>query len=120
VPAAVFTGHVHNYQRFTRRRGDAQVPHVVAGCGGYPSFHQMLGAFPTPSPTPWPDVTLKCYEVTRKGFLRVTVTDKLLTCEFFTVPLPDEPEDGPTVLRDRFVLDWKRQVLVGDDEAENG
>ncbi len=117
VPAAVFTGHVHNYQRFTRRRGAAQIPHVVSGCGGYPSFHQMLAAFTTPSATPWPDVTLDCFEVTRKGFLRVTVTDTLLTCEFFTVPLPDEPEDGPTVLRDRFVLDWKKQVLVNDDDG---
>jgi acid phosphatase type 7 len=115
VPAVVFTGHVHNYQRFTRLRGTAQIPHVVHGCGGYPSFHQMLAAFPKPSPTPWPDVTLDNYEVTRKGFMRVTVTDALLTCEFFTVPLPSEPEDGPTVLGDRFVLDWKTNLLVNDD-----
>jgi hypothetical protein len=60
----------------------------------------------------WPGVTLETYEVTRKGFLRMTVTADRLTGEFFTVPLPGEPEDGPTVLRDRFVLDWKAGQLV--------
>ena len=39
----------------------------------------MLGAFPEPSPTPWPDVTLEAFEVTRKGFLRMTVTPERLT-----------------------------------------
>ena len=116
VPAAVFTGHVHNYQRFTRQRGTAQIPYVICGCGGYPSFHQMLAAFTTPSATPWPDVTLNSFEVTRKGFLRITVTNPLMTCEFFTVPLPSEPEDGPTVLADRFVLDWKQNALVNPDD----
>jgi hypothetical protein len=105
TPAAVFSGHVHNYQRFTRARGGKQIPYVVAGCGGFPAFHQMLQAYATPSPTPWPDVTLEAYEVTRKGFLRMTVTADRLKGEFFTVPLPGEPEDGPTVLRDQFVLD---------------
>jgi uncharacterized protein YukJ len=115
VPALVMTGHVHNYQRFTRRRGGRVIPHVVAGCGGYPAFHQMLAAFPTPSPTPWPDVTLESYQVTRKGFLRLTVTAEYLTGEAFTVPLPGEPEDGPTALHDRFVLDWKQNLLVTDE-----
>jgi uncharacterized protein YukJ len=117
VPALVITGHVHNYQRFTRRRGDRVIPHVVAGCGGYPGFHQMLAAFPAPSPTPWPDVTLESYQVSRKGFLRLTATAERLTGEFFTVPLPGEPETGPTVLYDHFVLDWKQNLLVTDQVA---
>jgi uncharacterized protein YukJ len=117
VPALVITGHVHNYQRFTRRRGDCVIPHVVAGCGGYPGFHQMLASFAAPSPTPWPDVTLESFQVTRKGFLRMTVTAQHLTGEFFTVPLPGEPEAGPTVLYDRFVLDWRENLLVPDYDA---
>jgi hypothetical protein len=122
APAAVFSGHAHNYQRFTRHRAGRQVPYVVAGCGGFPGFHPMLAAFPTPSPTPWPGVTLECYEVNRKGFLRLTITADRLLGEFFTVPLPGEPEDGPTVLRDHFVLDWKAGQLVPEGGAgqENG
>jgi len=35
-PHAVLSAHAHNYQRFTRTRGDgAQVPYVVAGNGGH-------------------------------------------------------------------------------------
>ncbi len=33
-PHAVFSGHSHNYQRFTRTVNGLQVPYVVAGCGG--------------------------------------------------------------------------------------
>jgi hypothetical protein len=68
----------------------------------------------TPTPTPWAGVTLETYEVTRKGFLRMTVTADRLQGEFFTVPLPGEPEDGPAVLRDQFLLDWKTGQLVSD------
>ena len=119
TPAAVFSGHVHNYQRFTRLRAGRQIPHVVAGCGGFPGFHQMLQAYPMPSPTPWPDVTLETYEVTRKGFLRMTATADRLKGEFFTVPLPGEPEDGPTVLRDQWVLDWQAGKLVTENGSGN-
>ena len=35
------TAHVHNYQRFTRRLGDQQVPYIVAGAGGYWNLHHM-------------------------------------------------------------------------------
>jgi hypothetical protein len=55
--------------------------------------------------------------VQRKGFLRVSVAGDRLTVEFFTVPLPGEPEDGPTVLRDRFVLDWKAGRFATDDDS---
>jgi uncharacterized protein YukJ len=112
VPAAVFSGHAHNYQRFTRRRDDKQVPYIVAGCGGFPGFHQLISTFAVPALTPWPDVTLESYQITRKGFLRMIVTDEQLLGEFFTAPLPPEPESGPTTLADRFLLNWKQNQLL--------
>jgi hypothetical protein len=33
-PHAVFSGHAHNYQRFTRTVNKMQIPFLVAGCGG--------------------------------------------------------------------------------------
>ena len=44
-PDAVFSGHVHNYQRYTRTVNGRQIPFVVAGAGGYAndrkSMHQL-------------------------------------------------------------------------------
>jgi 3',5'-cyclic AMP phosphodiesterase CpdA len=34
APDAVLSGHVHSYQRFSRRYGDRVIPHLVAGTGG--------------------------------------------------------------------------------------
>jgi len=34
-PHAVFSGHAHNYQRFTRRNGGCETPYMVAGNGGH-------------------------------------------------------------------------------------
>lgn len=33
-PDIVFSGHVHNYQRFTRNIKGRQIPYIVAGAGG--------------------------------------------------------------------------------------
>jgi hypothetical protein len=39
----VLSGHVHNYQRFTRLfDGPEQIPYIVAGAGGYPAKHYLL------------------------------------------------------------------------------
>jgi hypothetical protein len=39
----------------------------------------------------------------------------------FPTASPDvPPEEEPTVLRDRFRLDWKQQALLNDADAENG
>jgi len=41
MPDAVFAGHVHNYQRFTRIMNDRDVPFIVAGAGGYWHLHYI-------------------------------------------------------------------------------
>ena len=42
LPDLVLAGHVHNYQRFTRRYdGKTEIPYIVAGAGGYFHRHQM-------------------------------------------------------------------------------
>jgi acid phosphatase type 7 len=77
-PDAVLTGHAHCYQRFTRRVDGREIPHVVAGAGGYHELHPLghgIGALPM-SFVGLPDlddVTLDAYEDRRHGFLTVTV-----------------------------------------------
>jgi hypothetical protein len=117
-PDAVFSGHVHNYQRFTRETGGRQIPFVVAGNGGYAhnphAVHQLQldperkriphGRFQTTLP----DVALEFYDAEHPGYMRVTVDDTNLAVEYFTVPFDDAPPAKPV---DTFTLDWRRHRL---------
>jgi hypothetical protein len=104
-PDAVFSGHVHNYQRFTRHVELAggktkDIPYIIAGAGGYANtakrLHKMQkdseGKPPTPLPFPTtqPGVRLDSYKDSEPGFLRVTVTPERLRTEYYTVSFEDE------------------------------
>ncbi len=95
TPDAVLSGHVHNYQRFSRVVGAKRIPYVVAGAGGYAndvgSLHKLQPELTTPPvmlpyQTTVAGVTLEKYEQTMAGFLRITVTASKLTFEHFRVP----------------------------------
>src|SRR5262249_25946481 len=114
-PDAVFSGHVHNYQRFTREINGRQIPFIVAGAGGYadrPSLIHKLqldsDGQPIPQDKPFrttaEGVTLEFYEETNPGFLRFTVAAEPLTGESSTVPFDDAPPAAPV---DTFRLNWK-------------
>ena len=86
LPDAVFTGHVHNYQRFVREHDGREVPYIVAGAGGYHNLHRV-GAAPAggaPNPNP-PDVSLRSHCDDQYGFMRITVTRDTLAGEYVAV-----------------------------------
>jgi hypothetical protein len=123
-PDVVFSGHVHNYQRFTRTVDGRLVPFVVAGAGGYAnnpkSMHQLQldqdgNRIPSQGPyqTARPDVVLNHYEEDNPGFLRITVDAQNLSGEYFIVPFDDAPPATPA---DTFRLNWTTHQL----EAEGG
>ena len=79
-----FSGHVHDYQRFTRTvsvGGQSRaIPYLVAGAGGYANvpklMHKMLldaakDPVPCPSSTSDPTVELRGYNEIDPAFLRV-------------------------------------------------
>jgi hypothetical protein len=90
-PHAVFSGHAHNYQRYTRTLGKRQIPYVVCGNGGHPPL-QKIGVdmtLRTPIDIPGfaqPDrgdsVSLDNYDFKSFGYLRVVVDTKQLRIEF--------------------------------------
>jgi acid phosphatase type 7 len=111
IPDAVLTGHVHNYQRFTRQLDGRGVPYIVAGAGGYWHLHYMAkDENGNDLPTPWqppdlPGVTLEAYVDDRHGFLRLTVDERTLSGEYITVPRPHESwRRGPAPVADRFEI----------------
>jgi len=94
-PDAVLSGHVHNYQRFSRVVGNRKIPYVIAGAGGYAndarSMHKLQKALTAP-PVKLPyttteaGVALENYQQTEPGFMRITATATKLTFEYFIVP----------------------------------
>lgn len=76
TPDALLTAHAHDYQRFTRRLRDREIPYVVAGSGGFHERHHAGDGVPAlPARFPGlPDVTLEAYDSRRHGFMTVTVT----------------------------------------------
>jgi len=80
-PHAVFSGHAHNYQRFTRTVNGLQIPFVVAGCGGHSPLSKMSGTYRTPYVID-STLTLESYDATDFGYLRVIVNATTMTVEF--------------------------------------
>ena len=98
TPDAVLSGHVHNYQRFSRELDGRKIPYIVAGAGGYAddarSMHQLqkaLNGKPAPIPTTMKDVTLESYQDTQPGFLRITAEPQEILFEYFLVPFAGTP-----------------------------
>jgi hypothetical protein len=90
-PAAVFSGHVHNYQRFTKVYDNGkEVPFIISGAGGYADLHRMAQpgdlAYPDDSPL-LDNVFLEKYCDTAHGFLKLSVErnqrETILTGEYY-------------------------------------
>ena len=116
----VLAGHVHDYQRFTRKAGanGRQTPYIVAGAGGYHNLHTIAkvnGVKPTPPiglPLSGDTVTLESYVDDRHGFLRLEIGPQTIAGKYFTVPRPQESWSQPSRLVDSFVLDTRTHKLT--------
>jgi hypothetical protein len=80
-PHAVFSGHAHNYQRYTRTVNNYQIPYLVAGCGGHSPLAKMRAVYRTPH-TIDNTLTLESYDDTDYGYLRVVVNAETMRIEF--------------------------------------
>ena len=94
-PHAVFSGHAHNYQRYTRTVNNIQVPFLVAGCGGHAPLSPMRATYRTPYKID-NTLTLENYDDTDYGYLRVVVNAQTMRIEFHpqsdggTIKTPDD------------------------------
>lgn len=119
-PDMVLAGHVHAYERITKHMDDGTVvPFIVAGAGGYHNLHRMMkvDGQALATPTTFVDkegeeVVLENYCDDRWGFLRLEITDELITGRYFTVPRPNEPFSKPHALQDYFEFDWRNRAYV--------
>ncbi len=116
-PDLVLTGHVHDFQRYTEVIDGQHFPHIVAGAGGYVHLHPMQRR-PDGSPLEVPfklqdadDVTLENYCDNRHGFMRLEVTDSLITGEYLAVEPSSAQSGGQAQRIDSFELDYKSHTL---------
>lgn len=117
VPDMVLTGHVHNYQRFTRRYRQRDIPYLVVGAGGHSPLNRIAPYQGKELPQPWqvpsnPDLTLERYAAGRHGYLRLAATPTTLHGEYVTVPRVHESwHHGPFEVFDAFTLDLTQHRL---------
>jgi hypothetical protein len=117
LPDMVLTGHVHNYQRFTRRYKQREIPYLIAGAGGHSPLQRMAKHNGEELPPHWTvpsnhDVTLEHHVTRRHGYLRLAATASTLHGEYVAVPHADNslPQGKPEVV-DVFTLDLKSHRL---------
>ena len=117
-PDLMLSGHAHLYERYTRtmKADGRQIPYVVAGNGGYLNLSAPRtgknGVNPQPG-IPGDDgkgnqLTLKVYNNTMYGFLRLTVDKNSILCESLGV---DETTNKTTSL-DAFTVDLTKNVVA--------
>ena len=116
MPDMIVSGHTHLYERYTRYFNGRQVQFVVAGCGGYPCMTGLKKQFGPPLRPPVNSqdekgnrVVLENYFDQNFGFLRLSVSKDVLSCEFVGVSDPASP--GKAL--DRFTLDLHQHGLTG-------
>lgn len=113
-PDVVFSGHVHNYQRFSKQYEDGKtVPFIVAGAGGFEELHTLADpmdpAYYTESPL-LDQVQLENYCDNRHGFLKIAIEKNPFSFnikgEYYTVPHKNHgAEPSEATLFDRFEID---------------
>lgn len=106
TPDLVLSGHIHDYQRFTRKRGDVTIPYVVVGSSGYHNLHKFAkGA--DPGEEIGDGVTFEFGDATEYGFLELAVAKGKISGEYVGVKpgtMPDGSDATVTPGKDRFDL----------------
>ena len=88
LPAAVFCGHVHNYQHFEKKYGTVKVPYIVSGNGGYHNLHTVDKTKVTKLPTAFDaNTNLLAYNDKGYGFLELTVSGSTIQISQFTAQI---------------------------------
>jgi hypothetical protein len=90
TPDLVLNGHVHNYQRFTRKLSGKTLAYVVVGNGGYHNLHH-LAAGATPGMQVTDEVVFEFGDATHWGFLELTIQGRTIAGSYTAVT-----KDGQT------------------------
>ena len=93
----VLSGHVHDYQRFSRTIGSRQVPYIVSGNGGYHNLHR-LASDASPGDELQPGIVFEFGDASRYGFLKLTVSGMTISGEYVGVKPGTMPDGSDAVI----------------------
>jgi acid phosphatase type 7 len=116
-PDLVLSGHVHNYQRYTRQVAGRDLPYIVAGGGGYWNIYKMQtnpdgSPLQVPTSVAEPGVTLENFWDDSHGYLRMRFEKGVVTGEYYAVADATQPNPGRATQVDSFALNLKQHKLV--------
>jgi hypothetical protein len=106
TPDLVLSGHVHDYQRFTRRRGKETIPYIVIGNSGYHNLHVFAKGTKAGEEV-GDGVTFEYGDAAEYGFLRLTVSAGKISGEYSGVKpgtMPDGSDATVTPSKDTFQI----------------
>jgi predicted MPP superfamily phosphohydrolase len=104
APDMVLSGHVHDYQRFTRTYGDQKITYVVIGNSGYHNLH-LLAKGAKPGEEIIGGITFEYGDASEYGFLRLSVSSGKISGEYTGVhpgTMPDGSDAAVTPAKDSF------------------
>jgi acid phosphatase type 7 len=84
LPQLVISGHVHDYQRFTRTNLAHPIPYIVIGNSGYHNLHKLAPGSNAGEQLA-PGVTFEYGDDSEYGFLKLTVQGGKISGEYFGV-----------------------------------
>lgn len=111
VPDLVMSGHVHNYQRFTKSYGGGKTtPFIVCGAGGFDELHWLAEAddiLYTNKSSIFDGVKLENFCTMQHGFLNVEVekteSGHLISGKYYAIPHEGLQPGEDAYLYDEFV-----------------
>lgn len=104
TPDLVLSGHVHDYQRFTRQRGEKEIRYIVIGNSGYHNLH-LFAKGTVPGEEVGEGVTFEYGDASEYGFLELTVKGGKISGEYSGVKpgtMPDGSDAKVTAAKDSF------------------
>jgi len=84
LPQLVISGHVHDYQRFTRSNLAQPIPYIVIGNSGYHNLHRLAPGS-NPGQQLAPGVTFEYGDDSEYGFVKLTVDGAKISGEYVGV-----------------------------------
>lgn len=106
TPELVLSGHVHDYQRFSRRRGDHTISYVVIGNSGYHNLH-VFARDAKQGEEVADGVTFEYGDAKEYGFLKLTVTGGKIAGSYTGVrpgAMPDGSDAAVSPAKDSFSI----------------
>jgi hypothetical protein len=116
-PDLVLSGHVHNYQRYTRRVAGRDLPYIVAGGGGYFNIYKMQSnpdgsPLKAPMSMAEPGLTLENYWDDSHGYMKMRFESGKIVGEYYAVAEANQPNPGQATQVDAFAVDLEQHKVV--------